>query len=74
MRIVCKMGRTSSNGPVQHIFSRNKYHSSARAPLSTLRAELEKYIGKLGTEVVDAKIKFSVNFFRKNWRSRGRKN
>ena len=32
------------------------------------------YIGKLGTTVVDAKIRFSVNFFRKNRRSRGRKN
>ena len=39
-----------------------------------MKIELEKYIGKLGTTVVDAKIRFSVNFFRKNRRSRGRKN
>ena len=60
--------------PFSIFFCRNKYHSSARAPLSALRAELEKYIGKLGTAVVDAKIKFSVNFFRENGRSRGRRN
>ena len=56
------------------LFYDHKSHSSARAPLLDLRAELEKYIGKLGTAVVDAKIKFSVNFFRKNRRPRGRRN
>ena len=60
--------------PFSIFFCRNKSHSSAQAPLSDLRVELEKYIGKLGTAVVDAKIRFSVNFFRKNRRSRGRRN
>ena len=38
-----------------------------------MKIELEKYIGKLGTTVVDSKIRFSVNFFRKNRRSRGKR-
>ena len=48
-------------------------HSSSQAPLPDLKIELEKYIGKLGTSVVDSKILFSGNFFRKNLRSRGRR-
>ena len=60
--------------PFSIFFCKNKFHSSSRAPLADLKIEQEKYIGKLGTTVVDAKIRFSVNFFRKNRRSRGRKN
>ena len=60
--------------PFSIFFCKNKLHSSSQAPLPDLKIELEKYIGKLGTTVVDAKIRFSVNFFRKNRRSRGRRN
>ena len=42
-------------------------------PLPDLKTELEKYIGKLRTTLVDSKIRFSVNFFRKNERSRARR-
>ena len=56
--------------PFSIFFCKNKNHSSSRAPLSSLKAELEKYIGKLGTTVVDTKIRFSVNYFKKTilWR------
>ena len=54
-------------------FCKNKNHSSSRAPLSNLKVKLEKYIGKLGTTVVDSKIRFSVNYFKKTRRPRTRK-
>ena len=38
-----------------------------------MKAELEKSIGKLGTTVVDSKIKFSVNYVKKTRRPRTRK-
>ena len=56
--------------PFRILFCKNKNHSSSRAPLSSLKTELEKYIGKLGTTVVDTKIRFSVNYFKKTRRSR----
>ena len=52
--------------PFSIFFCKNKLHSSSRAPLPDLKAELEKYLGKLGTTVVDSKIQLSVNFIRKN--------
>ena len=42
-------------------FSANR-HGDSRAQLSDLRKELEKYIGKLGSKVVDSKVQFSVNY------------
>ena len=33
-----------------------------RAPFSDMKKDLEKYIGKLGTTVVDSSIKFSANY------------
>ena len=62
-----------SLAPFNIFFCKNKNHSSSRAPLSNLKAELEKYIGKLGTTVVDSKIRFSVNYFRKTQRPRAMK-
>ena len=59
--------------PFSIFFCKNKFHSSSRAPLPDLKTELEKYIGKLETTVVDAKIRFSVNFFRKNRRAKAKK-
>ena len=51
--------------PFSIFFYKNKNHSSSRASLSSLKAKLEKYIGKLGTTVVDTKIRFSINYFKK---------
>ena len=42
--------------PFSIFFCKNKLHSSFQAPFPELKAELEKYLGKLGTTVVDSKI------------------
>ena len=59
--------------PFSIFFCKNKLHSSSMTPLPDLKAELEKYLRKLGTTVVDSKIRFSVNFIRKKRRSRAKK-
>ena len=43
-------------------FYKCKEHGDSRAPLADLKRELEKYIGKLGTAIVDSSIQFAVNF------------
>lgn len=40
----------------------NKEHSKLRADFKDMRKDLEKYIGKLGTRVVDSHIKFAANY------------
>ena len=40
----------------------NARNTDSRAPLADLKRELEKYIGKLGTAIVDSSIQFAVNF------------
>ena len=47
--------------PFSIFFCKQKQHGDSRAQLTHLRKELEKYIGKLGSTVVDSKIQFSVN-------------
>ena len=43
--------------------------------MTDLQKELEKYIGKLGSTVVDSKIQFSVNFmFRKRKKTKTARN
>ena len=52
--------------PFSIFFCKQKQHGNSKAQLTDLWKELEKYIGKLGSTVVDSKIQFSVNFmFRK---------
>ena len=48
--------------PFKILFCRNKEHAQLRAPYSDMKKDLEKYIGKLGTTVVDSSIKFSANY------------
>ena len=48
--------------PFSIFFCKQKQHGDSRAPLAELKKELENYIGKLGTTVVDSKIQFSANF------------
>ena len=43
-------------------FCKQKEHRDSRAPLADLKSALEKYIGKLGTAIVDSSIQFAVNF------------
>ena len=42
--------------------SRNKEHAQLRAPFPKMKKDLEKYIGKLGSSVVDSSIKYSANY------------
>ena len=56
------MGGVKGSGSIQHYFCKHKQHGDSRAQLADLRKELEKYIGKLGSTVVDMKIQFSINF------------
>ena len=44
------------------LFCRNKEHAQLRAPFPEMKKDLEKYIGKLGTTVVDLSIKYSANY------------
>ena len=46
--------------PFSILFCRTKDHAQLRAPFSDMKKDLEKYIGKLGTTVVDSSIKFSA--------------
>ena len=48
--------------PFSVLFCTKKAHGDARAPLNVLKAALEKYIGKLKTNIMDSSIRFSGNF------------
>jgi len=48
--------------PFNILFCRNKDHSKLRAAFKDMKRDLEKYIGKLGTTVVDSSIKFAANY------------
>ena len=48
--------------PFSNFFCKQKLHGDSRAHLTDLRKELEKYIWKLGSTIVDSKIQFSVNY------------
>ena len=43
-------------------FCKQKEQGDSRAQLAELKRELEKYIGKLGTTIVDSSIQVAVNF------------
>ena len=48
--------------PFSILFCRNKEHAQLRAPFPEMKKDLEKYIGKLGTMVVDFSIKYLANY------------
>ena len=54
--------RSKELAPFSILFCRNKEHAQLRAPFPEMKKDLEKYIGKLGTTVVDSSIKFSANY------------
>ena len=59
----CVPWATSKNlAPFSILFCRNKEHANLRADFKEIKKDLEKYMGKLGTAVADASIKFSVNY------------
>ena len=47
-------------------FCKQKQHGDSGAPLADLKKELENYIGKLGTTIVDSKIQVAVKFMFQN--------
>ena len=47
---------------VSNFFCNRQEHRDSRAPLAELKRELEKYIRKLGTTIVDSSIQVAVNF------------
>ena len=53
---------TKGLAPFNILFCRNKEHSTTRAAFNILKKDMEKYIGKFGTTIVDSSIKFSVNY------------
>ena len=60
--------------PFSMVFCKQKIHGDSRAQLSDIRKELEKYIVKLESTILDSKIKFSVNIvFRKNKKNKKRR-
>ena len=60
---LCFMGSAKRIGATFSIFfCKHKEHGDSRAPLADLKTELEKYIGKLRTAIVDSSIQFTVNF------------
>ena len=48
--------------PLSILFCRRKEHANLRASFQDMKKDLEKYIGKLGTTVVDSSIKFAANY------------
>ena len=48
--------------PLSVFFCRKKEHATLRAPFNEMKRDLEQYLGKLGTMIVDASIKFAVNY------------
>ena len=52
--------------PFSIFVCKQKQHRDSRSPLAELKKELEKYIGKLGTTIVDSKIQVAVNFMFQN--------
>ena len=75
MRHCASLAESKGLAPFSIFFCKQKQHVDSRAQLTDLQKELEKYIGKLGSTVVDSKIQFSVNFmFRKRKKTKTARN
>ena len=48
--------------PFSILYCKKREHGQTRAPFSEIKANLEKYLGKLGTAIVDSSIIYAVNF------------
>ena len=48
--------------PLSILFCRRREHANLRASFPDMKNDLEKYLGKLGTTVVDSSIKFAANY------------
>ena len=59
----CKVwARTKGLTPFNVLFCRKRDHGANRAAFASMKKDMEKYIGKFGTTIVDSSIKFSVNY------------
>ena len=62
----CQECKTWADGmglaPLSVLFCRKKEHANSRVAFSIIKKDLETYIGKFGTSVVDSSIKFAVNY------------
>ena len=59
----CKVWATTKGlAPFNVLFCRKKEHGANRAAFASMKKDMEKYIGKFGTTIVDSSIKFSVNY------------
>ena len=54
--------RSKKLAPFSILFCRIKDHAKLRASFPDMKRDLEKYIGKLGTTVVDSSIRFAANY------------
>ena len=48
--------------PLSVLFCKRKDHAELRAPFPEMKKDLEKYLGKLGTMIVDLSIRFAANY------------
>ena len=61
--LVCaEWAATNGMAPVSIFYCKRREHGQTRAPISEIKASLEKYLGKLGTAIVDTSILYAVNF------------
>ena len=59
----CKTWATTRElAPFNVLFCRKRDHGANRAAFASMKKDMEKYIGKFGTTIVDSSIKFSVNY------------
>ena len=60
---------TKGLAPSSIFYCRGKEHGQIRAPFCDIKANLEKYLGKLGTSIVDTSIIYTVNLYTVNFMS-----
>ena len=59
----CASWAQSKNlAPLSVLFCRRKEHAELRSPFAELKKDLELYIGKLGTMIVDSSVRFAANY------------
>ena len=59
----CASWAQSKNlAPLSVLFCRRKEHAELRSPFPELKKDLESYIGKLGTMIVDSSVRFAANY------------
>ena len=60
--VCAEWAATKGLAPFSIFYCKRREHGQTRAPISDIKASLEKYLGKLGTTIVDTSIIYAVNF------------